>query len=331
MFFKFCPYIKYMMNSIKGEVLILKDRHKLLLSVVTVTSVVSMLVSPALASEQEWAGVNADLPAVTSTTDLYTQGVQAGKIDPKVFSQSSWMQYEKDFLMPNYEQILKENVLPSPMTYAQWVEWNNWGTSDMSNNPEFSVVATDDPHLQVSPSQKATNAKKFAEKVKKGDFMVVSNHRDPGAPYVGHAAIATTDKYILDMPGYRDGSRPKDDNNRQLTKQHWIGHYKKGWVTLYRLNASAKVRSDIATWADWRYWSSKHEYTKNRHVEYSLVTPNKGDFGRAYCSKLVYQAMYYGSGDLPLLKPTIPVTIIAPGQLYDYVAPKYKPTKIGVY
>lgn len=96
------------MNSIKGEVLILKDRHKLLLSVVTVTSVVSMLVSPALASEQERAGVNADLPAVTSTADLYTQGVQAGKIDPKVFSQSSWMQYEKDFLMPNYEQILKE-------------------------------------------------------------------------------------------------------------------------------------------------------------------------------------------------------------------------------
>lgn len=302
-------------------------KRKFFFDLFIAVSALSMAVSPLVVHAQS-RDTN---PTTENTINLYIKGVQAGKIDPKEFSESSWLNYEKDFLIPTYQKVVKKRLLPSAMSYDQWVEWNNWGTSDLANNPEFTVVATTDPHLQVSTSQKASNADKFVSKVKKGDFMVVSDYHDPWAPYTGHAAIATTDKYILDMPGYKDGSYSKNDNNRQLTKQHWIGHYKKSWVTLYRLNASAKIRSDIATWADWRYWNSKHEYKKNRHVTYSLVTPNKGDFGYAYCSKLVYQAMYYGSGNLPLLKPTIPVSLIAPGQLYDYVATKYKPTKIGVY
>lgn len=67
-------------------------------------------------------------------------------------------------------------------------------------------------------------------------------------------------------------------------------------ATIYRLKGTSKLKNNVSTWADWRYWNSNHSYSKNRHVKYSLITPNKGDFGRAYCSKLVYQAMYYGSG-----------------------------------
>lgn len=98
-----------------------------------------------------------------------------------------------------------------------------------------------------------------------------------------------------------------------------------------RVKTSKAVRNDIADWADWRYWSSSHGLKKNRHVEYSLGTVLKGSFDYAYCSKLVWQALYYGSGNLPLVNPRPSAFLMAPYFLPGEISTRYNYNMYGPY
>ena len=254
--------------------------------------------------------------------DLYNIGVSSGIINPEKFPFENWKQLENSFLWPSYLDIKKEGLLETDIGYQQWLIDNNFG-----------LVIGDDSCFEIVRQERSTadNKRKFMNTIKKGDFVVVSDVREPWAPYVGHAAIATTDNWILDMPGYKDGTYTKEDNNRQLKKGDWFDKYKEAWTTIYRVRTTQKVRNDIADWADWRYWSSSHGLKKNRHVSYSLATTLKGDYGKAYCSKLVWQALYYGSGDVPLVIPRPTIFLVAPYFLPGEMNGSYYPNKYGPY
>lgn len=74
--------------------------------------------------------------------------------------------------------------------------------------------------LRASSSRKTT----FTNKIQKGDILII------GGTF-GHAAIATTNKYVLEMPGGGNIVNwlwtQLKDNNSQKTKTHWIDYWSK--------------------------------------------------------------------------------------------------------
>ncbi|EAD5122184.1 hypothetical protein HWQ72_001060 [Listeria monocytogenes] len=259
--------------------------------------------------------------------NLDIQAIFKKAIDDKVFtvedqSYSAWLQLEKNFLWPNYNQVKQENLTNPLTSYEQWLEENHYGiVADIGS--EFIPV--------MQARSTADNKRQFMNTIHKGDFVVVSDVREPWSPFIGHAAIATTNNWILDMPGYKDGNYTKEDNNRQLQKGDWFNKYQSAWTTIYRVKTSQQVRNDIADWADWRYWSSSHGLTKNRHVTYSLDPRIKNNYDRAFCSKLVWQALYYGSGDVPLVIPRPAIFPMFPYMLPGEMNTNYTPTKYGPF
>lgn len=156
---------------------------------------------------------------------------------------TSWQSLEKSFLWPNYLEIKKEGILDKSVNYQQWLENNNFGLI-VGNQPQFEVVEKSQPSFSVRST--TDNKRNFVNRIKKGDFVVVSGVREPWALYIGHAAIATTDNYMLDMPGYKDGQYTQKDNNRQLTTGTWFSKYQNAWTTVYRIRTSQSVRGNIA-------------------------------------------------------------------------------------
>ncbi|MBC2171079.1 hypothetical protein [Listeria booriae] len=254
---------------------------------------------------------------------IYKQAIDAKILTKERYTYSSWIALEKSFLWPNYTQVKKEGLIDQTTTYKAWLQNNNYGAIADFDNGNFKML------LQGSAT--AANKSKFVNTIQKGDFVVVSDVREPWAPFIGHAAIATTDNWILDMPGYKDGTYTKEDNNRQLKKGDWFNKYQNAWTTVYRVKTSKQVRNNIADWADWRYWSSNHGLTKNRHVKYDMKTVLKGSYDKAYCSKLVWQALYYGSGDLPLVIARPTTFTVAPYFLPGEMNTAYTPTRYGPF
>lgn len=84
------------------------------------------------------------------------------------------------------------------------------------------------------------------------------------------------------------------NNNHQFTKQHWIfgtsneqgassSVHISDWIQVWRL-PNQDMAKKCADYADFKFWSSTHSYTKNRHITYRL-TSGTLTFDPNYCSK----------------------------------------------
>ena len=106
----------------------------------------------------------------------------------------------------------------------------------------------------------------------------------------GHAGIVLDDNNILHIEG--PGKSP-DVINRDT----WINKYcKKGrWTKIYR-HSDSDIASSAADWAENTYRDSNAKY---------LINLNTASTDKTYCSKIVWQAYYYGTGDAYELNETI--------------------------
>lgn len=166
--------------------------------------------------------------------------------------------------------------------------------------------------------------------IKKGDIFVTDGTSFNGL--TGHAAIATTSNYILDMPGFKiQTSKGMLNTSRQSTVADWIKYYAaKGTVWVYRVDPKYEwVANAAGDWADKHYYSSTGSATQDKFPEYSfsLLT---SDTSKSYCSKIPYQAYYYGSGDLPFMVP-VALSIIAPYDLINHFQPEYAPKLVKTF
>lgn len=91
------------------------------------------------------------------------------------------------------------------------------------------------------------------------------------------------------------------------------------------------MANKCANYADATFWNSSHGYKKNKYINYRLssatITKNPN-----YCSKLVFQAYYYGSGSASVIQPSMAgLSFVSPGALPNVFTGKYRPRKIGTY
>ncbi|MGC4379343.1 hypothetical protein WD019_20875, partial [Fictibacillus sp. Mic-4] len=168
--------------------------------------------------------------------------------------------------------------------------------------------------------------------IKKGDILITDATSLYGL--TGHAAIATTDNYILDAPGYKiQTSRGMKKTTRQSKVKDWLNQYNNtrgGTVWVYRVSSKYSwVANAAADWADRHYYSSTGSATQNIFPSYGINLYTK-DTDPTYCSKIVYQAYYYGSSNLPFMVP-VAASIIGPYGLIDHFEPKYQPKLVKVY
>ncbi len=200
-------------------------------------------------------------------------------------------------LKNDYEQLLNDGVLPEETTYEEWLEmagiWDNDTSFDFEEifdeefeEPEFSTFAT--------------------QSIKKGDILISNRTSKNGL--TGHSGIALSSTTVLHISG--PGYFPQVESLANFKKK-----YKKT-LSVYRV-PNSKVANAAANWASSRYVGKKYSY---------FITDNIKSVNPTYCSKIVFQAYYYGSGSAPVIK-TVP-KIALPYGLPGYFSPQYKPKLI---
>ncbi|CUL10274.1 hypothetical protein E1Z16_12750 [Listeria monocytogenes] len=261
---------------------------------------------------------------------LYQKGIAEGKIASK--------QYSYDAFKENYETnqatyLALKDEFNTSTSYDEWfAETCNYGAF-----PDGEGHAASERKIETRSAN--SNGNRLKDVIRKGDILIVNSS------VFGHAAIATTDNYILEMSGNQNivswfvGGIA--NNNHQFTKQHWIfgtsneqgarsSAHISDWIQVWRL-PNQDMAKKCADYADFKFWSSTHSYTKNRHITYRL-TSGTLTFDPNYCSKMVFQSYYFGSGSASVLQGfTGGLSSIAPKALPNLFTAAYKPYKVGTY
>ncbi|CBW86729.1 Putative unknown protein [Listeria ivanovii subsp. ivanovii PAM 55] len=245
--------------------------------------------------------------------------------------------------------LLKKSIkYGKGLTFEQWFsDIANYGAFPDGEGHSASEKKTNnlDEHsgfekneYNLAQGSQTTNGNKLKNAIKKGDILIISNGG------FGHAAIATSDTYILEMSG--GGNIAKwlatgiSDNNHQFSKDNWIfGKAEQGvrpskhienWIQLWRI-PDKSTANKCANYADATFWNSGHGYKKNRHITYRLTdatttrNPN-------YCSKLVFQSFYYGSGNATVIQPSMAgLSFVSSAALPNLFTGKYMPYKVGTF
>lgn len=119
-----------------------------------------------------------------------------------------------------------------------------------------------------------------------GDIIVTNGVK---VPLAGHAGIFVGKNTILHIAG------PKK-HPKTLSFSSWKNSYNKkagSWTKVYRSTTSSYGPA-ASNWAMKHYYGSNAEYVINQDLKSTSKT---------YCSKIVYQAYYYGAGSKSIINP----------------------------
>lgn len=255
---------------------------------------------------------------------IYNQAVKEGVIKQQELSYNDWLNQNVEF-KKIYDAGINENVLEPTLGYAEWIKLNHYGQPPEDDNTEFTSYTLKSTGSHVTMLSTSTTGVKVTQlssfKVKPGDIFITNSTSSAGI--VGHSAIANGANHILDMPGYGN----KKDNNRQLTVSQWLSKYNHGWIKVYRLKNSS-MAAKVAKYADRNYYSSNGTSKKNIHIEYK-IDHHLFRKSPSYCSKLVYDAYYFGSGSAKVVAVTS--GYVMPYDLIPLFTTGYRPSLVHRY
>ncbi|EHK4067248.1 hypothetical protein JMY23_002371 [Listeria monocytogenes] len=247
----------------------------------------------------------------TATVDyeaLYDQGVAEGIIPSADVSLETWVEANENEYKQVYQDGLRDDVYDASMTYEEWIKLNNYG--------QPPVV---DENWEEVPQNPMVRGVYKGYTVKKGDILITNGTSSSGL--LGHAAIANGNEYILDIPG-------KGETTRQLRTSVWMDSYDKyGWVKVYRLKDSS-VANAAAVWADKNYYSTKGTSKQDIFPKYGL-TGSRYAKNPTYCSKIVLQAFYFGTGSKPVVQ--VFPSLVTVYELPNYFSKAYKPQQVKYF
>ena len=269
--------------------------------------------------------INTDTNAIKKN---YQQGIEKRKIDPNKYT---FKAFEENYKLGINTYNNMKNIIEPNLNYNEWFE----------KVLNFGAFPDGEGHAPSEKNQKNSqedNAMKFERDLRKGDIILVEG--DPG-----HAAIATTDNYILEMTGGGNilswAVTGIENNNHQFSKHNWLWAIEEqgvkksepeigNWLQIWRIPDS-DMANKCANYADRTFWNSSGGYHKNKYIDYR-VTSGMRTKNPNYCSKLIFQSYYWGSGDEPVMKPNmINLTWILPWALPNVFLSKYAPYKVGTY
>ncbi|EAD4096432.1 hypothetical protein C5754_15065 [Listeria monocytogenes] len=239
---------------------------------------------------------------------LYQQGVSEGIINKADVSLETWIKDNEGEYSQVYQDGLKDGVYDTSMSYEEWIKLNNYG--------QPPVV---DESWEEVPQKPMFRGMYRGYNIKKGDILITNGTSSSGL--LGHAAIANGNEYILDIPG-------KGKTTRQKTTQWWMENYNKdGWIKVYRLKDSS-VANAAASWADKNYYSTNGTSKQNIFPKYGM-TGSRYSKNPTYCSKIVLQAYYFGTGNKPVVQ--VFPSLVTVYDLPNYFSKAYKPQQVKYF
>lgn len=249
---------------------------------------------------------------------MYDNAVSQGIIDQEKYSFDDFERDERNIFRDIYKEYQALNG-SEPVDYKEWLFINNFGILPDTKESLFQ--------RKITKRSTADNKRRFMATVKKGDILITG--RGIGG-LIGHAAIMTTDYWVLEMPGGNGWQSGIPDNNRQVGKDKWFDIHASDWTTVYRCPNSAAA-SEAAVWADHTYYNPTGGVKKVKHITYKL-TPDIRSTNPSYCSKLVIQAYYYGTGSRKVIKDLSLIGIVVvPSTIPNYFLSPYKLVNKGKY
>ena len=179
---------------------------------------------------------------------------------------------QMDSTMPDeaylqYLELRESGVLGEDITFEYWqylLEESARLEKELESSSEYSLVYdSSNPSAYTSYSMEA------------GDVFITSSTVSSG--FLGHAGISISSSSILHIAG--PGEHPDT-----ISKNSWLNKYDEGWNKVYR-HSDSSIAEDAAQWAEDTYKDSDAEY---------VITMDLESTDETYCSKLVWQAYYYG-------------------------------------
>lgn len=251
-------------------------------------------------------------------SQIYDKAVSQKIIDPNLYPKAQWEQDETSKMKPAYE-VFKTEVSDTT-SYEEWLKINNYGV--MSDTKQPLLRGKEETPMSRSAQD---NINAFCRNTRAGDILVIDGDTRHGvSSMLGHAAILNADGFVLEM----SGGNPID-NNHQFTKRDWITRNINAWTNVYRIN-NRGLANQVARYADTHFYSTTGGYNKNIHINYGINSHLK-QFNPNYCSKLVYQAYFYGSGSLPVMIDYGDRHYVAPAVLTQAFSGNYSPYRVGRY
>lgn len=229
----------------------------------------------------------------------YNTGKSKGIITDENMSYKDFVSLCKSSVFPAYLNAVKED---STLTFQSFIAQDNYEVS-----PEDSGITS-------SALLRATGSSSY--NMQAGDILVVwgSNSMDK-ATAIGHAAIASSSKYIMEMPGKKNSKHATHTKKATFFKRHTGGPR---YVEVYRIKKHPKYANKAATYA------YRHMYLKD-NPSY-MITSNLYHKSPSYCSKICLSCLLVG-GKLKKYKNG-GQHIVTPHGLTDNFVGSFKPIRI---
>lgn len=270
---------------------------------------------------------------------LYQKAIGEKKVDPNKYTFEA---FRENYKLGKASYYQMKDIVGKGLDYNTWfgeIEYYGAFPDGEGHSPSEAKTNT------MLRGSQTTNGNKLKKAIKKGDILIIKGGGSASLDF-GHAAIATSDNYILEMTGGKGvwnwAVVGISNNNNQFSKQNWIFGSKNpeqgvipkrhisSWVQLWRV-PDKNIANKAASYADKTFWNSKHKYKKNKYIDYRM-TSYPSTKNPNYCSKMVMQAYYWGSGNAAVISSSaMGLTFITPAALPNLFEGKYRPHKVGTY
>lgn len=184
-----------------------------------------------------------------------------------------------------YQELVEDGIIGNDVSYEMWCEVTERSMENMQqlvSSGQFELVYS-------GPAFAASHLSLQA-----GDIVLTDRHNTSAWGIVGHAGIAVSSNSILHIAGASATAATYSEWAR------WISDFGLAHIQVYRCNSASRGNA-AAQWAIDNYYDKTVTYQINTDLFSTSTT---------YCSKIVWQAYYFGAGsssvDMPILNLVMP-------------------------
>lgn len=233
---------------------------------------------------------------------------------------------DQNMTKDEFFSLCKDSVFPSYVEYST----NHPGTTfaDYIADDNYEVPlqkATDEPETVSATGDKSNASSLFTSffstvsarkgySMKAGDILICYG-RNITSKYVGHAAIASSSKYIMEMTG--PGHRAEHTSKATFFKRN-SGNKK--YVAVFRIKNHPKYADDAASYA------YHHMYIHDN--PWYLFPSSMYQKSPSYCSKYVYIAYQRGATSKALYPIPGPSAVILPHGMWHWFKDSFTPSYV---
>lgn len=249
---------------------------------------------------------------------VYADGREVGIINPANMSYAEFHELIENSVIPAYEQ---QKSLSPVTTFESFVAEDNYEVPVQQADDNPTTVSAQEPSKSVQLSNTSTVTMRNTTTANKGysmeagDILVVyGTNSDYMGRIVGHAAIATSSGYVLQMTG-------TGHKSEHWTKKKFFQTYTKtGYVAVYRIKNHPNYSKKAASYA----WNHMYHQTEPSYQ----ITTNLYHKSPSYCSKYVYLAYDWGATSSAVLQYPSYLHIVTPHGLIGNFYGSFKPSYI---